>query len=112
MQLENFIRLYENKPAGYCPCIIDTQGELYECPSGHLNALFSLDKEHRTLSEVPADMSPLFYMIHKTGAVAVDYEGQIYDERLTPPQQQVLDALYRHGLILAKPQNIHKMIHL
>lgn len=110
MQLRDFIKIYENKPGGYCPCIIDAQGELHECPSGHLNALFALDKEHRTLSEVPADMSPLFYMIHKTGAIAVDYEGQLYDERITPRQQQVLDALYCHGMILKKTQDIHKMI--
>lgn len=112
MKLQDFIKLYEKKPSGYCPCIIDMQGDLFECPNGHLNALFALDKEHRTLSEVPADMSPLFYMIQKTGAIAVDYEGQLYDDHMTPSQQLALDELVRHGLILAKLQNIHKMIRL
>lgn len=112
MKIQDFIKKYETKPSGYCPCIIDMQGEVYECPEGHLNTLFALDPEHYTLSEVPADMSPLFYMIQKTGAVVVDYEGQIYNDHMTPPQQQALNRLYQHGLIVPKPMNIHTKVRL
>ena len=112
MKLHEFIKLCKNKPSGYCPCIIDMQGELYECPNGHQNALFDLDKEHRTLPDIPSDMSPLFYMIQKTGAVVVDYEGQIFNDHMTTQQQQALKALCRCGLIVSKPLNIHTKIRL
>ncbi len=112
MKINQFLQFYETKPKGYCPCIIDPQGDILECPHGHLEALFNLDEGHNMLGEIPDNVSPLFYMLQKTGAVAVDYEAQIYSGTLTDSQQAVLKELSRLEFIVYNPMNVHGHISL
>lgn len=112
MRKEEFIEKHKNDPKGYCPCIIDVQGKVYECPKGHLEALMELGREKDLLLEIPDDISPLFYMIFQTGAVVVDYENQVYSEELTQEQRYSLIDLSENGLIQIDLKNIHKNISL
>lgn len=112
MNIHDFLKLYQDKPKGYCPCVIDSQGAVYECPEGHLNALFDLDEGRSMFEKIPDNVAPLFFMLKKTGAVAVDYEAQVYSGVLTAPQQQTLDVLSSQGFIVANPQNVRGKIYL
>lgn len=112
MTIQEFIELHKDEPKGYCPCVIAADGSLYECPEGHLNALFDLDEGRDMLAKIPDNMSPLFYMIQKTHAVAVDYEAQVFSGELTDEEQASLEMLYTKDFISRNPQNIHGHIYL
>ena len=112
MKAEEFVKLHADDTKGYCVCIIDKKGNIFECPKGHLEALFDLDGVHDTLSSIPDNVSPLFYMIEKTGVVVVDYENQVYDHDLTQEQRYALITLGDHHMILTNPKNIHANIYL
>lgn len=107
MKLKEFIEKHKDDPKGYCPCVVDVQGDVYECPQSHLDALLKLDKDQETLSDIPDGMAPLFYMIAKTKAVAVDYENQVYNEELSQEQRCTLIALSEHEMISLDLKNIH-----
>ena len=110
MKKQEFIEKHMNDPRGYCPCIIDAKGEVYECPKGHFDELMELGKEKNLLLEIPDEISPLFYMIFQTGAIAVDYENQVYGEELTQEQRYTLIDLSEVGLIQIDLKKIHKNI--
>ncbi len=112
MTIQEFMELHKDEPKGYCPCVITADGSFYECPDGHLNALFDLDEGRGLLAKIPDNMSPLFYMIQKTHAVAVDYEAQVFSGELTAEEQSALQTLYEQGFITQNPQNIHGHIYL
>ncbi len=112
MTLKEFVEKHKNDEKGYCPCIIDWQGEVYECPQGHLNALLDLVGKREFLAEIEQNVSPLFYMILKTRAVVVDYENQVYSEELSMKQRYALIDLGENGLISVNLKNIHKNINL
>ena len=112
MKRKEFIEIHRKDPKGYCPCVVDVEGDVYECPQGHLDALLKLEGKQETLADIPKDMAPLFYMIAKTKAVAVDYENQVYSQELTQGQQNTLTALSEEGLISLDLKNIHGNINL
>lgn len=112
MTKQEFIEKHKMDEKGYCPCIVDRKGDVYECPKGHLNALMELGEEQQLLTELPDNISPLFYMILQTNAVAVDYENQVYSGELTQEQRYTLIELSENGLILINLMNIHKNINL
>lgn len=112
MKEQEFVEKHKNDPKGYCPCVIDAKGEVYECPKGHLQALLELGEKEKLLSEIPNDVSPLFYMIYDTQAVAVDFENQVYSGELTQEQQHTLKILSENDLIQMNLMNIHKNIKL
>lgn len=107
MILQEFIKKYKTKPQGFCPCIIDAKGEVFECPDGHLNALLKLQDDIKTLADIPKEAAPLFYMIVKTSAVIVDYETQVYSWKLTSEQEETLQKLEQQELISLSLKNIH-----
>lgn len=110
MKKQEFIEKHRSDERGYCPCVVDTQGDVYECPKGHLEALMELGKENVLLNEIPDDISPLFYMIFQTEAVAVDYENQVYCGELTQEQRYALIDLSENGLIHINLKQIHKKV--
>ena len=107
MRLQEFITKYKSKPQGFCPCIIDANGEVFECLNGHLNALLELQEDIKTLADIPKEAAPLFYMIVKTNSVIVDYEAQVYSWKLTPEQEETLQKLEQQGLISLSLKNLH-----
>lgn len=112
MKVQEFIEKHRKEPKGYCPCVIDAKGEVHECPKGHLQALLELGEKEKLLSEIPHDVSPLFYMICDTQAIAVDYENQVYSEELTQEQYDTMKELSEHELMQVNLMNIHKNIKL
>ena len=42
MTLKEFVEEHGDDPQGFCPCVIDVQGNLYDCAKGHLEALLKL----------------------------------------------------------------------
>lgn len=112
MKKQEFIEKHKSDPRGYCPCVVDQQGDVYECPKGHLDALMELGRKENLLVELPEDISPLFYMIFQTRAVVVDYENQVYSDDLTQEQRYALIDLSESGLIHINLKNIHQNINL
>lgn len=112
MKKQEFIEKHKNDPVGYCPCVVDSKGDVYECPKGHLETLMELAGNGDKLEDIPNDISPLFYMITQTKAVAVDYENQVYSEEMTQEQRYTLIELSEHGMIQIDLKNIHKNINL
>lgn len=107
-----FIAKYKAEPKGYCPCVIDAKGVIYECPKGHLEALLELKEAKSKLEEIPNNMSPLFYMTAQTKAVVVDYENQLYSGELATEQQNTLKELKENELIQMNLIDIHKSMSL
>jgi hypothetical protein len=99
MKVEEFIASYKPNLQEYCPCIIDREGEVYECEEGHLEALIQLSGKSDILSEIPQNLSPLYYMTDKMRCVVVDYENQIYSGTLSKKQRHALLALEGAGKI-------------
>lgn len=112
MKLKEFIEKHQEAPKGYCPCVVDAQGNVYECPQGHLDALLKLEGSQETLADIPDDAAPLFYMIVKKRAVVVDYENQVYSDELTPEQKVTLQELSKNELISVDLKNIHGKFNL
>ena len=45
MTKQEFIEKHKEDTKGYCPCVVDYEGNLYECPKGHLEALMELGRK-------------------------------------------------------------------
>lgn len=112
MTLKEFLEKHKEDPRGYCPCVVDVQGDVYECPRGHLDALLNLNGKNMGLEDIPRDVSPLFYMLAETGAVVVDFENQVYHGELTGEQLDTLEALGEAGMITPELKGIHGSIRL
>ncbi len=112
MTKQEFIEKHKADPKGYCPCVVDVDGQIYECPKGHLDALMELGKAQNLLEEIPDDISPLFYIISQTKAVAVDYENQIYSGELTQEERYTLIELGENEMIMINLINIQNHIKL
>lgn len=110
MNAKEFIKSYHPKVSEYCPCIIDWQGEVYECENSHLDELIKLSGDENILSEIPEKISPLFYLTVKLKCVVVDYENQIYNEEFSQEQRYALLDLAEAKLILMNPVDIHGKI--
>lgn len=110
MRVKEFIAGYQPKFSEYCPCVIDWQGEVYECKTSHLDELIRLGGDEDILSELPKELSPLFYLIDRLRSVAVDYENQIYSGELSAEQKEALQDLAEAGLITMSLTNIHGKI--
>ena len=111
MTLKEFVEEHGDDPQGFCPCVIDVQGNLYDCAKGHLEALLKLDGDKK-LEDIPSDVSPLFYMLAKTGAIVVDYESQVCSGAISQKQQSTLSSLSRMGMISMNLKDIHGKIKL
>lgn len=106
MDLDQFLQFLNDVPRGHCSCVITADGRIYACPDGHLNALLDLDEGRDMLSTIPGDVSPLFFMLEKTCAVAVDYESQVYCGEISKAQAPILATLEQRGRILHRPKNV------
>ena len=53
MTKQEFIEKHKEDTKGYCPCVVDYEGNVYECPKGHLEALMELGREKNLLLEIP-----------------------------------------------------------
>lgn len=107
MKVQEFVKTYETQFTDYCSCIITKDGEVRECVSGHTETLQELFKEEYPGEEMPKNVMPMQYLIVKTGAVAVDYENQVYNEVLTDEQKEALNVLADEGMIDLHLGDIH-----
>lgn len=99
MRAGEFIEYYKPEMSEYCPIVIDYNGDIYECPEGHLHKLVELSGDAAIMNEIPKDESPLMYLTGRLRCVIVDYENQIYMEELSDDQSQALEILSAAGLI-------------
>ena len=53
MTKQEFIEKHKEDTKGYCPCVVDYEGNVYECPKGHLEALMELGRKKNLLLEIP-----------------------------------------------------------
>lgn len=111
MTLKEFEEKHREEPQGFCPCVVDVQGNLYECSKGHLEALLKLDGDKK-LEDIPKDVSPLFYMLNETRAIVVDYESQVCSGAISQKQQSALTSLSEMGMISMNLKDIHGKIEL
>lgn len=111
MTLTEFEEKHRDDPQGFCACVVDVQGNLFECSKGHLEALLELSGD-RKLEDIPTDVSPLFYMLTETGAIIVDYESQVCSGAISQKQQSVLSSLSEMGMITMNLKDIHGKIKL
>ncbi len=107
MKSKEFVKNYEQKLSEYCPCIIDWNGEVYECEESHLEELVKLSGDSEILSEIPKEVSPLFYLTEKLKCVVVDYENQLYSREFSQEQRYALLDLAEAKLILVNFVDIH-----
>lgn len=107
MKSKEFVKNYKQTFSEYCPCIIDWNGEVYECKDSHLEEMIRLSGDKDILSEIPKDVSPLFYLTDKLRCIVVDYENQLYSREFSQEQRYALLDLAEAKLILVNPVDIH-----
>lgn len=108
MKAQEFVKTYQPKFSEYCPCVIDTKGEIYMCEKSHLDALIQLSGDDQILNKIPKEASPLFYLTEQLSCVVVDYENQVYYGELTWEQSEALLLMSDAQIILMKPKNIRR----
>ena len=111
MTLKEFEEKHRDDTKGFCACVVDLQGNLFDCSKGHLEALLELNGDKK-LEDIPTDVSPLFYMLKETGAIVVDYESQVCSGAISQKQQSTLSSLSRVGMISMNLKDIHGKIKL
>ena len=107
MKAQEFIETYRTQFTQYCPCIITAEGEVLECASGHTEALQELFGKLYPGEMIPKEAMPMQYLIVRTGTVVVDYENQVYSEKLTGEQKEALSVLADAGMIEIHLGDIH-----
>ncbi|MFV0465293.1 MAG: hypothetical protein ACK5ML_04400 [Lachnospiraceae bacterium] len=112
MKIQEFIRTYKPKFQEYCPAVIDSEGNVYECSVSHLKTLEEIAKSQEKEIVIPGNVSPLLFLTAKLSCVLVDYENQIYSISLTNEQQEALLLLYQAKLINYMPKNIQEEYYL
>lgn len=89
-----------------CAALLYPDGDVKECVKSHLKTMIaSLGNE--IWEQIPENESPLFWLTAYTGVVLIDYENQLYSERLTKEQELALQEMYRAGVLLEHLKNIH-----
>lgn len=106
MKSKEFVETYQSELSEYCPCVIDWEGQVFECPDGHLDTLIHISGDEEYLNEVPENISPLLYLTAKLKCILVDYESQIYSGDLSQEQRYALLDLSEAKLILLNPMDI------
>lgn len=106
MNIREFMKT-QKLESEYCACLIDQKGEIYPIKDGHLNALIDYYGDKDIMSKLDIDISPMFWLIGKTGVVVVDYENQIHSGELTQEQRLVLIELSDNGRIKINLFDIH-----
>ena len=106
MTVQDYIAKKIEQKTTLCAAILYPDGEIKECIKGHLTTI--IDELGTDIwNEIPKDESPLFWLIAYTGVVLIDYENQIFSEKLTVKQEEALKEMYDAGIII----NNGKMIH-
>lgn len=106
MKIKEFIASFQPKFSEYCPCIITWNGEIHVCETNHLDEMIHLSGDKNILSEIPQNVSPLFYLTEKLCCVVVDYENQLYSAELSQEQKEALLRLAEAKLIILNPVDI------
>lgn len=106
MTAQEYKELKLAEPTTVCAAVLYPDGDIRECVESHLKTMIhTLGNE--IWEKIPKDEAPLFWLTAYMGVVLIDYENQIYSEKLTVPQEAALRTLYDAGVILEKPANIH-----
>ena len=107
MKAEQFIEVYRPHMSEYCSAVIDAGGELHACKVSHLRTMIELYGDPEILSKIPEGKSPLFWLVIRLECVLVDYENQVYSEKINPLQEHALKLLEEKGLIKKNRKDIH-----
>ena len=83
------------------------EGDVIECHSGHTEALMELYQKKNPKKTIPGGVMPMHYLIVKLHAVVVDYENQVYSDRLNGMQKEALSRLADCGMIEMHLADIH-----
>lgn len=89
-----------------CAAILYPSGDIEECINSHLKTLID-HLGNDIWDQIPKDGSPLFWLTAYTGVVLIDYENQIYSERLTNEQEIALNQMYQEEILTEHLCNIH-----
>lgn len=107
MDVEKFIEQFEPGLSEYCPVTIGETGSVYDSTKGHIQTLIEISGNPDVMSEIPAEDTPLFYLLRKLHCVIVDYENQVYYEPLSEEQERTLDILEEKELIKRNRKVLH-----
>ena len=91
---------WNEKDENFSDGLILPDGDYIRIPKGHLHGMMALlpQTEDEIWKMIPEEDSPLFWLIEKTGCVLTDYNNSI-GMKMTPAQQQVFDAMRKHGFL-------------
>lgn len=106
MTVLEFIAEKKQHETTMCAAIIYPDGTIAECINSHLKTMIA-DLGDDIWDCIPKDASPLFYLTGYMGVVLVDYENQLYSERLTDEQQSSLQQMYDEHVIMNHLCNVH-----
>ena len=106
MTAADYVKMKREQNTTMCAAILYPDGEVKECVKSHLKTLVVTLGNH-IWDQIPDEESPLFWLTAYTGVVLIDYENQLYSEKLTKEQEEALREMYRSGIILESLKNIH-----
>lgn len=106
MTASEYIAMKREQKTTMCAALLYPDGDVRECVKSHLKTMIaSLGNE--IWDRIPENESPLFWLTAYTGVVLIDYENQLYSEKLTKEQETALQAMYGAGILLQNLKNIH-----
>lgn len=106
MTADEYIELKSARKTTMCAAILYPDGDIRECVKSHLKTIL-LSLGNDIWEQIPDEESPLFWLTAYTGVVLIDYENQLYSERLTKNQDEALAKLYDSEILLHNLKNIH-----
>lgn len=106
MTAADYIKMKQQKKTTMCAAILYPDGDIKECIKSHLKTIIvSLGND--IWEQIPEGEAPLFWLTAYTGVVLIDYENQLYSEKLTGQQEEALKQMYQSGIILEHLKDIH-----
>lgn len=106
MTADEYKDLKSTRKTTMCAAILYPDGDIKECVKSHLKTLL-LSFNNDIWEQIPKEESPLFWLTAYTGVVLIDYENQLYSEKLTKDQEKALAKLYDSGILLHNLKDIH-----
>lgn len=105
MTAAEYISMKQEQKTTMCAAILHPDGDVEECVKGHLNTMI-MALGNDIWEKIPKEDAPLFWLTAYTGVVLIDYENQIYSEKLTAEQEKALQEMYGSGILMENLKNI------
>lgn len=104
MEKDVFTFIKEHTYINYCECLIYPNGLVGYAQPSHIMAMmrYTGKTQEEINEEMPVTAMPLYWLIEKTGCIAVYTDGYLKPSSITKEQEHSLSALVNNNLTSKK----------